>query len=251
LIANLLISTNSINAEVFDGANNISPTLTLQGNLPVITTRPRLPQDSSNLAGERALSDFDIRHRFVLDYIYSVPRWAPVIGTGWKLAGITTLQSGQPFTVFIDYFGTPLRPGVSGPVQINNSNPQAAIDNGIPMLSPGSIFNLANVGQLKPGPLGRNSFKGPKFVNSDFAVLKDNPLGKRERANLQFRVEFFNLFNNVNFRQPYSRGGLAFKDLAGNLCGLLVTCFVNDPYFGQILQAFSSRQIQVALRFSF
>ncbi len=253
LIASLLTSLETINPDNFAGVNNISPTLTLQGNLPVFTTRPRLPQDSSNLAGERALSDFDIRHRFVLDYIYSVPRWAPVIGTGWKLAGITTLQSGQPFTVFVDYFGTPLRPNASGPVPINNHNPQAAIDNGIPMTFPGSIFDLSQAGQLKPGSLGRNAFRGPKFVNTDFAVLKDTPLGKAERANVQFRVEFFNLFNNVNFRQPYSRGGVVFDDLAGNFnCGGAgATCFVPDPFFGQILQAFSARQIQFALKFSF
>ncbi|MGH9713117.1 MAG: carboxypeptidase regulatory-like domain-containing protein [Candidatus Acidiferrales bacterium] len=251
LIASLLTSVETINPDNFAGVNNISPALTLQGTLPVITTRPRLPQDSSNLAGERALSDFDIRHRFVLDYIYSVPRFAPRIGTGWQLAGITTLQSGQPFTVFLDYFGTPLRPNVLGPVPIDNNNPQGAIDNGIPMNTPGSVFDLSQAGQLKPGSLGRNAFRAPKFVNTDFAILKNNHLGKNERANMQFRVEFFNIFNNANFRQPYSRGGVVFDDLAGNFCGAGKTCLVNDPFFGQILQAFPSREVQFALKFSF
>src|SRR6202011_4075857 len=131
-----------VNPDNFAGASNISPALSLQGDLPLITTRPRLPQDSSNLHGERARSDFDVKHRFVLNYIYEVPRWAPGIGSGWQLSGITTLQSGQPFTVYADSFGTPLRPNVIAPVRLNMSNPQAAIDNGIPMGFPNSAFDF-------------------------------------------------------------------------------------------------------------
>jgi carboxypeptidase family protein len=256
LISSLIVSETGDNPGAFATANNISPTLSLQGNFPLITTRPNLPQSGNNLAGERALSDFDIRHRFVFDYIYSVPRWAPVIGEGWQLAGITTLQSGQPFTVFIDSFGTPLRPNVNGAVPLNLNNPTAAIDNGIPMNTAGSIFNLTPTATLSPGALGRNAFTGPKFINFDFAVLKDTRLPKTERANVQFKVEFFNLFNNVNFRQPYSRGGLVFFDFNGNFpCGgppgQSIVCFFPDPFFGQMLQAYPARQIQFALKFQF
>jgi Carboxypeptidase regulatory-like domain/TonB dependent receptor len=249
LISSAIVSETFDNPGAFDAANNISPTLSLQGNFPLITTHPNLPQSGNNLAGERALSDFDIRHRFVFDYIYSVPRWAPGIGTGWQLAGITTLQSGQPFTVFIDSFGTPLRPDVFGAVPLNLNNPTAAIDNGIPMTAAGSIFNLtptSPTATLSPGALGRNAFTGPKFINFDFAVLKDTRLPKTERANVQFKVELFNLFNNVNFHQPYSRGGLAFFDF--NVGGV---GFFPDPFFGQILQAYPARQIQFALKFQF
>ena len=257
LFASFFVSQDFINPDDFAGANNISRTLSLQGSLPLITTRPRLPQDSTNLAGERSVSDFDIRHRFVLQYNYTVPRWAPRIGTGWQLAGITTVQSGQPFTVYIDYFGTPLRPDVSGVVRINTKNPQAAIDGGIlPIISapctttrtaPCSAFDFTRAGSFRPGSLGRNAFTGPKFVNFDFAVVKDTHLS--ERTNLQFRAEFFNLFNNVNFRQPYSRAGVMFTDIAGNFgCGV---CASVDPFFGQILQAFPARQIQFALKLVF
>jgi len=256
LISSAVVSATADNPGAFATANNISPTLSLQGNFPLITTRPSLPQSGNNLAGERALSDFDIRHRLVFDYIYAVPRWAPVIGEGWQLAGISTLQSGQPFTVFIDSLGTPLRPNVSGAVPINNNNPAAAIDNGIPMLAPGSVFDLTPTATLSPGALGRNAFTGPKFINFDFAILKDTRLPKTERANVQFKAEVFNLFNNVNFRQPYSRGGLVFFDFNGNFpCGIPSgqsgVCFFPDPFFGQILQAYPSRQIQLALKFQF
>lgn len=259
-ITSLLEAAAFPNPDNFEGANNISPTLSLQGDLPLITTRPRLPQDSSNLHGERARSDFDVKHRFVLTYLYEVPHWAPGIGSGWQLSGITTLQSGQPFTVYADSFGTPLRPNVIAPVRLNLSNPQAAIDNGIPMGFPNSAFDFTPTFQNQPGSLGRNAFTGPKFINFDFAVLKDTRIAKREAANLQLRVEFFNLFNNVNFRQPYSKAGVFFGAplLIPPLCqptqtelNGVNTCFLPDPFFGQILQAFPARQIQLALKLTF
>jgi hypothetical protein len=266
--ANSLIATQgTINPESLAGVNNISPTLSLQSDLPVITTRPRLPQDSNNLAGERSLSDFDIRHRFVLSYTYAVPRWAPHIGTGWQLAGNTTVQSGQPFTVYADLYGTPFRPNVSGPVAINTNDPLGAIninDFNDPL---GAInmndFNSSSVTGPQPRPLGRNAFTGPKFVNFDFALVKDTHLS--DRTSLQFRAEFFNLFNNVNFRQPYSRVGEVFNDDNGQFASISTNCtsrtapspappglcFFRDPFFGQILQAFPARQIQFALKLVF
>ena len=260
LVADFIVSNSVVNPNELAGANNISPTLSLQGNLPIITTRPRLPQDSTNLAGERGLSDFDIRHRGVIEYIYSVPRWAPKIGTGWQLAGITTLQSGQPFTVFADVLGAPLRPDVVGPVQINDNNPNNAISR--------SGFSFTPTTLLEPGNLGRNTFPGPKYINFDFSILKDTHLGKGERANLQFKVEFFNLFNHANFRLPYSQFGEFFADPTGNFTNFVnqnftnqqncrpasngvESCSVLDPFFGQILQAFPARQIQFALKLSF
>jgi hypothetical protein len=148
------------------------------------------------------------------------------------------------------------------PVPINMGNPQAAIDGAIPAGFPASAFSFAPTFQLQPGSLGRNFFTGPKLINFDFALLKDTRLSKREGTNFQFKVEFFNLFNNVNFRQPYSRTGLFFTDAVPafaesfpNLCRLTnignTTCFLPDPFFGQILQAFPARQIQLALKFSF
>ena len=55
------------------------------------------------------------------------------------------------------------------------------------------------------GTLGRNTFRGPGFHNFDYALIKDTPLGRKGRAealSLQFRAEFFNVFNLVNFGLP-------------------------------------------------
>ena len=55
------------------------------------------------------------------------------------------------------------------------------------------------------GTLGRNTFRGPGYQNWDFALIKDTPFGKRGKSDLallEFRAEFFNLFNIVNFGLP-------------------------------------------------
>ena len=266
VVASYDASLGGINPDTFAGANNVSPALSLRPDLPVITTRPRLPQDSSNLRGERGRSDFDVRHRFVLNYIYDVPKWAPGIGKGWQVAGITTIQSGQPYSVFVDYFGIPLRPNLVGSANVNYANPTGAIDSAIPAgcnrseLCPGttatSAFDLNPSYDLLPGAQGRNTFTGPGLVNFDFSILKNTYLGQGERANLQFRVEFFNLFNHTNFYQPFNQAGLAYTDFcnydyANGECTGVGNKFVPNPFFGQILQARPARQIQFALKFIF
>jgi hypothetical protein len=248
-----------INADNFAAINNANPALSLRPGFPIITTRGFLPNDSANLAGERASSDFDIRHRFIVDYIWDVPRWAPGVGEGWQLAGIFTFQSGQPYTVFGDFFGIPLRPDLSsafsGNVE-NNKNPLAAIDGGL-VAGCNVSLNLTCDGTADvsafdpnvilsglPGSLGRNTFEGPGLVNFDFSVLKNTYLGAGERVNLQFRVEFFNLINHVNYRQPFSQTG-QFLGVPG------FNYLVPNPFFGQILQAQDARRIQIGLKLIF
>ena len=93
--------------------------------------------------------------------------------------------------------------------------------------------------------MGRNTFSGPGLVNFDFSIVKNTTLG-REQRNLQFRAEFFNLFNTTHFRQPYSNGGVLFN----NAFTPSSTIFF-DPFFGKILQARSAREIQFGLKLSF
>jgi hypothetical protein len=87
----------------------------------------------------------------------------------------------------------------------------------------GIPYNL--LGQY--GQSGRNILSGPAYVNTDIAVLKEFPF--RERYRVQFRGEFFNIFNQVNFGNPDSTQ--------------------TDSTFGQILGANSGRVIQFALKF--
>jgi hypothetical protein len=79
------------------------------------------------------------------------------------------------------------------------------------------------------GNTGRNILRGPGFFNTDFGVVKDTRI--TERARVQFRAEFFNFFNNVNFSQPDNS--------------------VADSTIGQIFGAFNPRILQFALKLNF
>jgi hypothetical protein len=84
----------------------------------------------------------------------------------------------------------------------------------------------------KNGTLGRNTFEGPNFKNVDFALFKNFALSRiREDLKIQFRGEFFNVFNRVNFFQP--------------------TPQLNDGKFGRPTATFDARQIQLALKIIF
>ena len=93
-------------------------------------------------------------------------------------------------------------------------------------------FNTSAFGrpeQLKFGNAGRNLFRGPGLKNYDTALAKNFPF--QEKRNLQFRAEFFNAFNVVNFGSPNST--------------------FSSQDFGVILSARASRSIQFSLKLSF
>ncbi|HXE75018.1 MAG TPA: TonB-dependent receptor [Candidatus Xenobia bacterium] len=256
---NFLCGAFAINCDQFAAVNTASnPALSLRPGYGAITTRPIFPQDSANLEGERGVSDFDVTHRFILRYIYDVPRFWGMAGSGWQLAGITTIQSGQPFSVYTDFFGIPLRPDVVSDPNIQSSNPDGAINGSIPVgcnLVPTltcaggtSAFDPTNNAFFLPGSQGRNIFRGDGIINFDLSILKNTYLGQNERYNLQLRMDVFNLFNHPNFRLPYSQGG---QVLNVGFSGPPIFFPVLDPLFGQILQARAPREIQLGLKFIF
>ena len=79
------------------------------------------------------------------------------------------------------------------------------------------------------GNTGKNVLLGPRFFNADIAALKNTKL--TERANLQFRAEFFNIFNNVNLKAPDAR--------------------LTSSGFGRITAAYDPRIIQFAMKLAF
>jgi outer membrane receptor protein involved in Fe transport len=154
------------------------------------------PQDSTNLPAEKGPSTFDTRHRWTTAINYQVPAIAhlpKLVAEGWQLNTIFTLQSGRPIAV------------------LTGGN-----DNGHqrPDVVPGQPFILPNwtpsTGYLNPnafadpagefGNLGRDQIYGPGFKNVDFSISKNFAI--RENMNLQFRTEFFNVFNHPNFSLP-------------------------------------------------
>ncbi len=201
--------------------------------------------DPFNFRGERGLSAFDARNRFVFSYTYdlpfgrgrafgsSIPGWANEIFGGWQSNGILTLQSGNPVDVTV---GLTTLTGTQ-----SNTRPDLIADpnSGPGIHDPAHWFNTAAfsdnfVGRF--GDAGRDVVIGPGTQDFDFALLKNFPLWKESRY-VQFRSEIFNIFNHPNFDNP-------------------VTSEVS-PSFGKILSAgaqdarLSSRQIQFALRLVF
>jgi hypothetical protein len=165
---------------------------------------------------------------------------------GWELLRISSISSGSPFTVYsgIQQTGAGSN-GVDRPNQIamprlSTAQPDrqdyfgkgannAADFFSIPIHVPGGTG--PNQGVF--GTLGRNTFRGPAYYDYDFALIKSTPIGRRpsgaERMDLQFRSEFFNLFNIVNM-------GLPANILTGS-------------GFGEISKtAGTSRQIQFSLK---
>jgi len=170
--------------------------------------------DGRNLRLEYGPSNFDVRHRAVFVDVIDLPvgpghrllGWNNSFNRqafgGWQISGITTVQSGAPFTVFnrsADFSGFNQftdRPDVigSGRITQDNRNPDSAFDT--------SYFSKTPpTGRV--GTSGRDQYYGPGLVNFDFAALKSFSLGT-ERLRLQFRADLFNLFNHTNFSNPVS-----------------------------------------------
>ena len=156
------------------------------------------PQDNYNLRAERGNSDFDIRHRLSWSFLYQVPnlqKLPKVVGDGWQLGGILSLQTGQPFSV--------LTGQDNSSTGLGNDRPNLIGD---PNAGPHTVDKWFTTAAFTPnapltfGDAGRNIVVGPGFHNFDFSVLKNTRVG--ERINVQFRAEFFNITNHPNFALP-------------------------------------------------
>jgi outer membrane receptor protein involved in Fe transport len=117
-----------------------------------------------------------------------------------------------------------------------------------PACAPGSLPSNHQV-VLNPslgtyGSLPRNFLRGPGYINFDMAFSKTTSI--TERVKLEFRAEFFNLFNHVNFTNPsVTNNG------DGTFSGGAAGTNINSSQFGQITSTFDPRIIQLALRLSF
>jgi len=190
-----------------------------------------LPQNVHNLAGEKASSSFDHRHRVVVSFIYELPLtsrpdgWMNTVLGQWQAGGNFTAQSGAPFTVNVASdqanigAGPAQRPNISGNPNGGPRNPQQWFDT--------SVFSLPALYTFGNAP--RNAVIGPGLQEFDLSLQKNFRV--TETAKLQFRAEAYNLFNHANFNIP---NRIAFT-----------------PNFGRISSAQDSRQLQLALKLVF
>jgi hypothetical protein len=225
--------------------------------------------NSYDLRANRASSDFDQRHVLTFNYVYKIPgaglaghlrywlydiwreppclaqdssdcpesrrqspslgRWGRFFLDGWELAGVSTFQSGTPFTVVNSAASTGIsmtdNAGVASGLGIAASYPDVvsgtcyATSNSQsvgPLL--GSPCQFVAPRGLTFGDAGRNSLNNPSRFNSDLALLKHYQI--KESATLEFRAEAFNIFNNTQFEifdlnNPGSSGNNVISCYAG------------------------------------
>src|SRR6202158_2421545 len=157
----------------------------------------------------RGVSDFDVRHNLVFNYLWEIPgprsaeRFVGWATNGWQTGGIFRVACGLPFTPTIggDHLGMKNANPFDFPDRIktggcsdptNPRNPEDYIKR--------ECFPLPNPRDSRLGNSGRNSVTGPGIRTFDLSLIKNSKFG--ERFNLQFRSEFFNVFNHTNCSLP-------------------------------------------------
>ncbi|HKP36141.1 MAG TPA: hypothetical protein VJT71_04730, partial [Pyrinomonadaceae bacterium] len=209
----------------------------------------------ANIRLDRGNSAFDAKHRFAASFIYELPFLRNDTGLagrilgGWQLGGIISMQSGFPFTVTTssDYNLDGVssdRPNIVSSIgPIVGSSPRAFLNGafGDPNAL-GSIFQPAAANTH--GNLGRNTFRGPGYETFDISLLKAFriPWFTSEGSKIEFRSEFFNIFNRVNLRAPSA--GLGTYSAATGL-------WSNRANFGKSTSSFDARQIQFGIKLLF
>ena len=227
-------------------------------------------QDSYNLRGDRGLSDFDVRHRFVISGLYELPFKGNQLKEGWQLSFIEQSQTGNPVTLLAGNAGAigaipaanansltglaTLRPDVSGTVTISpaaattgigvqwfpnlvcDPRPGGSCPSGATVVLPVQFINGKTVFHF--GSLGRNVIIGPSFHNSDLSLIKRTQI--TERQMIEFRWEVFDIFNHANFGQP---GRTA--QVGSTAFGIITNTRFPTGDSG------SSRQMQFALKYKF
>lgn len=213
------------------------------------------PQNPFDTRAEKGPSTFDVAHAFTasafqdlhIDGISFLRPLSKKVTGGWQLLSISTITSGAPFTIYsgvqqtgagsngVDRPDPVSRPDLSTSRTIREDYFGRGDDNASFFAIPIGLPGGTGPNQGRFGTLGRNTFRGPAFYNFDFALIKDIPIvkqGTSERTDLQFRAEFFNLFNIVNFGLPAN--------------------IIKGTGFGQISRtAGTSRQIQFSLKLIF
>src|SRR5580692_2192381 len=213
------------------------------------------PQDWNNLKGERSLSSQDVSQRLVISYVYDLPfghgqRYMSdatgvmdKIVSGWGVDGVTTFQKGFPLPIsygastslsnagFSQNFQ--LRPNVvagcaKGTAHVTEANGGIAWFNPNCFAAPGD-WSFGDESRVDA------TLRGAGINNWDFALFKTTTFGPENKLGLQFRTEFFNTFNRVQFGPPSTS-----------------CCTANNPNFGETTSQLNNpRLIQFALKFLF
>jgi len=235
--------------------------------------------DQLDNRANRGLSDFDRTHRFVLSYLWDLPRpaFAPkstagrLLFSNWQVAGIITAMSGLPIDI-VDggsgsFYGLTGNNILARPAWVPGQTRDSATSH-IPagyFFSPYAFARpIVQAGQIIPssdgmaradsigtdiGAVGRNVLRGPHQTNVDFSITKRFSL--TESKNIEFRAEFFNFFNHVNFANPISNfNAVPSTSISPTTGQIIANGDAGD--FGRIISTSNNpRIVQVAAKFTF
>jgi Carboxypeptidase regulatory-like domain/TonB dependent receptor len=192
--------------------------------------------DPFDRAFDYGVSNDDVPNVFNFSGLWQIPA-APLHGlsakliNGWELTAVTNWRSGFPYSVFsnvdnsLSGVGSDRADYVGGPASLDPNRPHGQL-----------VQEYFNVAAFVPnaigtfGNSGKNILRGPRYFDTDMGLLKNFAI--IERMSLQFRAEFFNVFNNVNFSNPPQN-------------------FLGSSSTGQITSAGNPRVLQFALKLSF
>jgi len=210
-------------------------------------------QDWNNLKKERSLSSQDVPQRLVLSYVYDLPigrgkRFfsdasgvVSKVVSGWGVDGVTTFQKGFPLPIGYGA-STPLSSanlgiGVLRPDVVagcSKSTPHVSSSGGIAWFNPNCFTAPPDWGFGDESRVD-STLRGQGINNWDIAIFKTTNFGPEDKLGLQFRTEFFNTFNRVQFGPPNT-----------------ACCTSNNASFGIVSSQLNSpRLIQFALKFLF
>jgi hypothetical protein len=251
--------------------------------------------NSLDLRSNKASSNFDQRHLLNMSYVYRLPnferafgswssetdgtndpgpgnvsRFAHIVGANWELSGITSFQSGTPFSVINNAgtagIGVLDNAGVANGVGAG-SYPDLAAHPDLPAIN----HNASSFGPLLLNPnefvaprgltfgdAGRNFLNNPNRLNFDISLLKHFPI--HEGSEVEFRLEAFNVFNHTQFR--------IYNPDLGNTGSNTISCYGGPNYsagayfpggtdcltgnsFLHPVDAHRPRTLQVAVKYSF
>jgi hypothetical protein len=227
----------------------------------------------------RGPSDFDRKHRLVLNYVWEMPNHAfaghshpaRLAFWNWQSSAILTAMSGLPIDIVdtvagslygLDKGANPLaRPNLGSGLTCKSATQDVPagyffnstlfvrpiVQAGQPIPSSAGVATASAVG-TDIGNVGRNCLRGPRQVNLDFSLTKLFPVF--ESGTFEFRSEFFNLFNHPNFANPISN--LNALVASGGRIDSTTGQVLNAGNFGRIISTSNNpRIIQFALKFTF
>ena len=215
------------------------------------------PINPFNLAQQNyGNADYDVRNNFNGNYIFTLPYFGgpKVLTDGWQLTGTLFWHSGFPFSVTDTAVSSALAPYYGGTLLANIDDSSVPHHCGKSSIVNGCFGANQNTGAPSPyfsdptnfGGQRRNSFYGPHYFNTDFAIVKSFKVPLGESSNFQIGAQGYNILNHPNFANP------DFNYSSPTFGYIQSTVSVPTSVFGAFLGGDASpRIIQLKAKFTF